>query len=216
MTAQAVFEGEAVREIAACRCCGASDLVSVFDLGQMPLSDGFVKNGTGREPTYPLDVWMCKACGLAQLKHTVAPEILFADDYPYYSSFTQTVVDNAKVNVHKAVERFHPPKDGLIVELASNDGYLLKHAAALGYKTLGIDPAKGPVDAARAAGIDTVHAFFTETLASKLAAEGQLTVRIAYNLFTQKPSGEKDDFLNWTKTSKYQQGTDYFRHNGGG
>ena len=50
----------------------------------------------------------------------------------------------------------------------------------------------------------------------KLAAEGQLTVRIAYNLFTQKPKSEKDDFLNWTKTSKYQQGTDYFRHNGGG
>ena len=50
----------------------------------------------------------------------------------------------------------------------------------------------------------------------KLAAEGQLTVRLAYNLFTQKPKGEKDDFLNWTKTSKYQQGTDYFRHNGGG
>jgi SAM-dependent methyltransferase len=173
MSAQPAFKGEAVHEIKSCRCCGGGDLVSVFDLGQMPLSDGFVKHGTGHEPTYPLEVWMCRSCGLAQLKHTVAPEILFADDYPYFSSFTQTVVDNAKVNVHEAVERFNPPKDGLIIELASNDGYLLKHAAALGYKTLGIDPAKGPVEAARNAGIDTVHAFFTEGLALKLAGEGK-------------------------------------------
>lgn len=173
MNAPANFKGEAVQTIKTCRCCGSAELVSVFDLGQMPLSDGFVKHGTGKEPTYPLEVVMCKTCGLAQLRHTVAPEILFADDYPYFSSFTQTVVDNAGVNVAEAIERFNPPKDGLIIELASNDGYLLKHAAAKGFKTLGIDPAKGPVEAARKAGIDTIHAFFTEALAKQLAGEGK-------------------------------------------
>jgi SAM-dependent methyltransferase len=158
--------------IRACRGCGASNLESVFDLGSMPLSDGFAKSGTDADPCFPLEVLMCNGCGLAQLRHTVAPEVLFADDYPYFSSYTQTVVDNAKVNIDEALERFKPAKDALIVELASNDGYLLKHVAARGFKTLGIDPALGPVEAARKAGIETVHAFFSTAVAEKLAAEG--------------------------------------------
>jgi SAM-dependent methyltransferase len=159
--------------ISACRGCGAGALVSVFDLGMMPLSDGFSRRGSAPDPTYPLEVVMCEDCGLAQLRHTVAPEILFADDYPYFSSFTRTVVENAKDNVDEAIARLAPPKDGLIVELASNDGYLLKHVTARGYTALGIDPALGPVEAARNAGIETVHAFFTEKLADELARTGR-------------------------------------------
>lgn len=166
------MNGMPFEAIAACRGCGASNLKSVFDLGAMPLSDGFAKSSTDADPRFPLEVLMCNGCGLAQLRHTVAPEVLFADDYPYYSSYTQTVVDNAKVNVDEALERFKPAKDALIVELASNDGYLLKHVAARGFKTLGIDPARGPVEAARKAGIETVHAFFSNAVAEQLAAEG--------------------------------------------
>lgn len=158
--------------INACRCCAANRLVSVFDLGQMPLSDGFLPSASEPDATFPLEVLMCGACGLAQLRHTVAPEILFAADYPYYSSYIQTVVDNAKDNVDEAIARFAPGSDALVVELASNDGYLLKHVAARGIRTLGIDPALGPVKAAREAGIETVHAFFTDTLAKDLARKG--------------------------------------------
>jgi len=163
----------AFRAITACRCCGSSNLVSVFDLGQMPLSDGFSKSGGTPDPLFPLEVLMCKICGLAQLRHTVAPEVLFDDVYPYFSSYIQTVVDNAKANVDEAIARFKPAKDALVIELASNDGYLLKHVAAHGIRTLGIDPARSVVEAARKSGIDTMHAFFTEALAIELAKEGK-------------------------------------------
>lgn len=130
-------------------------------------------DNAGPDPRYPLEVLVCNACGLAQLRHTVAPEALFDDDYPHFSSYSQTVVDNARANVEQALARFAPPPDALVVEIASNDGYLLKHVAARGFRTLGIDPASGPVAAARAAGIETLHAFFTEALAAELAASGR-------------------------------------------
>ena len=95
---------------------------------------------------------MCAGCGLAQLRHTVAPDALFGDDYFYFSSYTQTVLDNAGANVEAALARFRPGPDALVVELASNDGYLLKQVAARGFRVLGIDPAPHPVEAARAAG----------------------------------------------------------------
>ena len=104
--------------ISACRCCGGTDLASVFDMGLMPPSDGFSRSASAADPTYPLEVLMCEGCGLAQLRHTVAPEALFGDDYFYFSSYTQTVLDNAKANVEAALARFEPGPDALVVELA--------------------------------------------------------------------------------------------------
>lgn len=164
---------EACRPITACRCCGGADLHSVFDMGPMPPSDGFSRSATEPDATYPLEVLVCSGCGLAQLRHTVAPDLLFGGDYFYFSSYTQTVLDNARENVEAALARFRPGPDDLVVELASNDGYLLKQVAARGHRVLGIDPAPHPVEAARAAGIETVHAFFTEALAEGLEAEGR-------------------------------------------
>ncbi|WP_270935656.1 class I SAM-dependent methyltransferase [Falsiroseomonas oryzae] len=160
-------------EIVACRGCGGRELASVFDLGRMPLSDGFTAEAVRPDPAWPLEVVSCVGCGLAQLRHTVAPEVLFADDYPYFSSVSRTVVDNAARNVAEAVARFRPAPGALAIELASNDGYLLRHARDAGLAVLGIDPARGPVAAARAAGIETLHAFFTEELAQHLAGQGR-------------------------------------------
>ena len=159
--------------ISACRCCGGTDLASVFDMGLMPPSDGFSRSAAEPDATYPLEVLMCEGCGLAQLRHTVAPDALFGDDYFYFSSYTQTVLDNARNNVEAALARFEPGPDALVVELASNDGYLLKQVATRGFRVLGIDPAPHPVEAARAAGVETIHAFFTEALAAELEAEGR-------------------------------------------
>jgi SAM-dependent methyltransferase len=139
----------------------------------MPPSDGFSRSATEPDPAYPLEVAMCGDCGLAQLRHTVAPEALFGDDYRYFSSYTQTVLDNAKDNVEAALARFRPAPDALVVELASNDGYLLKQVAARGFRVLGVDPAPRPVEAARAAGVETIRAFFAEALAAELEAEGR-------------------------------------------
>jgi len=163
----------ACQEITACRGCGGHRLTEVFDLGRMPASDGFTARAEGEDPSWPLQVVSCLDCGLAQLRHTVAPELLFSDSYQYFSSVIRTVVENAAANVAQAVARFRPPPGALAIELASNDGYLLRHAAAAGLSVLGIDPARGPVEAARAAGIETIHAFFTEALAARLAAQGR-------------------------------------------
>ncbi len=162
-----------VTEITGCRCCGGRSLSPVLDLGRMPASDGFSASATGPDPAWPLEVVVCEGCGLAQLRHTVAPELLFSANYRYFSSFTQTVVDNARENVDRAVARFRPPPGSLVVELASNDGYLLKHARARGLDVLGIDPSPLPVEEARKAGIETLLAFFTEDLARELAASGR-------------------------------------------
>lgn len=158
--------------ITACRGCGGSGLAGVFDLGRMPASDGFTADAVGPDPAWPLEVVCCERCGLAQIRHTVAPELLFSDDYRYFSSVTRTVVENARENVATALARFRPPPWALVVELASNDGYLLQHAAAAGMRVLGVDPARGPVEAARAAGIETIHAFFGDALARRMAGEG--------------------------------------------
>jgi SAM-dependent methyltransferase len=173
MSAATELAAETCTEIAACRGCGGRRLASVFHLGRMPASDGFTPHAEGEDPAWPLEVVSCADCGLAQLRHTVAPELLFSDAYRYFSSVIRTVVDNAAENVAQAVARFRPAPGALVIELASNDGYLLKHAKAAGLSVLGIDPARGPVEAARAAGIETIHAFFTEGLARRLAGEGR-------------------------------------------
>ena len=159
--------------VAGCRCCGSAALEPVLDLGAMPPSDAFAASAEAPDPAYPLEVAVCAGCGLAQLRHTVAPEALFSADYHYHSSYTATVVENAARAVAAALARAAPPPGALAVELASNDGYLLRHARAAGLAVLGVDPAPGPVAAARAAGIETVQDFFGEALAARLAAEGR-------------------------------------------
>jgi SAM-dependent methyltransferase len=173
MSATAEAAAPDCTEIHACRACGGGELTRVFDLGRMPASDGFTAEAVRPDPAWPLEVVCCTGCGLAQLRHTVAPELLFSDAYRYFSSVTRTVVENARENVAEALARFRPPPGALVVELASNDGYLLRHAAAAGMRVLGVDPARGPVEAAGAAGIETIHAFFGDDLARRMAAEGR-------------------------------------------
>lgn len=165
---------EHVVEIAGCRACGSPEVETFLDLGLMPLSDGLrdAHELHLNDPRYPLETAFCGGCGLVQIRHTVAPEVLFADDYPYYSSFSDALVAHAGRNVAARVAELDLGPGDLVVEVASNDGYLLQHYAARGIPVLGIDPAKGPVEAARGRGIETRHAFFTEELAQELAAAG--------------------------------------------
>ena len=157
-----------------CRSCGSARLETFLDLGAMPLSDGLRLADAMDEvdPRFPLEVAFCADCTLAQIRHTVAPEVLFADDYPYYSSFSDALIAHAKANVDARIDELGLGEDDLAVELASNDGYLLQHYVARGVGVLGIDPAKGPVEAAQSRGITTKHAFFTEDLANELSEAG--------------------------------------------
>jgi SAM-dependent methyltransferase len=161
--------------IRSCRSCGAADLEIFLSLGDMPLSDGLLapEQLAGAEPRYPLDVAFCPACALVQILETVPPEQLFAADYPYFSSFSDALLAHSAANVARRIDEQGLDEHSLVVELASNDGYLLRYYRARGIPVLGIDPAPGPVAAARAQGIDTLQAFFGRDLAARLAAQGK-------------------------------------------
>jgi SAM-dependent methyltransferase len=161
--------------ITACRSCGARELVPVLSLGALPLSDGFLTAAEldRPEPRFPLDVAFCPACGLVQILDTVPPEVLFGRDYPYFSSVSATLLAHSKAHVAERLPELPPGPDTLVVELASNDGYLLQFYREAGIACLGIDPAPGPVAAARAKGIETICAFFTLDLARDLVAAGR-------------------------------------------
>jgi SAM-dependent methyltransferase len=161
--------------IRSCRSCGAGGLEVFLSLGDMPLSDGFLApEDLGRaEPRYPLDAAFCSSCALVQILETVPPEQLFAADYPYFSSVTDTLLEHSAANVAARIEERRLDESSLVIELASNDGYLLQYYRARDIPALGIDPAPGPVAAAHARGIDTLQAFFGRELAARLAAEGR-------------------------------------------
>ena len=118
-----------------------------------------------------------------QILETVPPEVLFGADYPYYSSFSDGLLAHSRANAERLIQERRLGPRSLVVEIASNDGYLLRNFVAAGIPVLGIDPAPGPVAAAGARGIPTQQAFFTRALASRLADEGcRADVIIANNV----------------------------------
>jgi nucleoside-diphosphate-sugar epimerase/SAM-dependent methyltransferase len=162
-------------EAGRCRSCQAPGLLPILDLGAMPLSDGLLRpEDLGRiEPRFPLELALCPRCTLVQILETVPPAVLFGDDYPYFSSFSDALLAHSRANALELIERLGLGPQSLVVELASNDGYLLRNFVERGIPVLGIDPAAGPVQAARAIGVDTLHAFFTRELARQLRSEGR-------------------------------------------
>ena len=161
---------------ATCRSCGGRDLERFLDLGSAPLADRLRTEQQLRdaEPRYPLEVAYCRGCTLMQILETVPPEVLFCDDYPYFSSFSDALLKHSRENVLDLVERRRLSRDSFVVELASNDGYLLKNYVEQGIPVLGVDPAEGPAKAAERIGVPTLRTFFTAELARKLRGEGRL------------------------------------------
>jgi SAM-dependent methyltransferase len=174
-----------------CRACDSSDLEPVLAFGDMPLSDNLLtaKNlAEGDEPLYPLTVVFCRACSLMQILETVSPTIMFDDTYKYYSSNSDSIMQHSKEHAEGLIEKRGLNRESLVVELASNDGYLLRNFRDQGVPVLGIDPAPGPAQTARRAGIPTLPVFFTRELARQLRDEGrQADVIIANNVFAHVP-----------------------------
>jgi SAM-dependent methyltransferase len=172
-------------QITACRSCGSAHLVPILDLGRMPLADRLVPAAQldAPEPAYPLEVVYCQDCSLLQLTHTVEPEELFCQDYPYYSSFSPALLAHSRANALELADSRALSSDSLVVEIASNDGYLLKNFVERGIPVLGVDPADGPALAAREAGVPTWCTFFNTDTARRIRAErGQADVIIGNNV----------------------------------
>ncbi len=142
----------------------------------------------GPELTAPLDLAFCPNCTLVQITETVPPEILFGEDYPYFSSVSETVLQNSRENAHELIRSRKLDSKSLVIEPASNDGYMLRNFVEQGIPVLGIDPAKGPSQAAQKASIPTLCMFFGTDLAKQLRNEGRLAdVLIANNVLAHVP-----------------------------
>jgi SAM-dependent methyltransferase len=141
----------------------------------MPLSDGLLSEAqlAENELRFPLTVVFCPACSLVQIRETVAPEILFGADYPYFSSFSEGWLRHCRENALELVDSRKLDASSLVIEIAANDGYLLRNYVERGIPALGIDPAPGPAAAARAAGIVVREEFFGRDVAQSLVAEGK-------------------------------------------
>lgn len=159
----------------ACRSCGQTGLKLFLDLGVTPLADRLLtqKQLSENEPAFPLQVAFCPHCTLMQILETVPPETLFGDEYPYYSSFSDALLRHSRENVLNVISRRRLNKDSFVIELASNDGYLLRNYVEQGIPVLGIDPADGPAKAAEKSGVPTLNTFFTEELATELCQQGR-------------------------------------------
>ena len=158
-----------------CRSCERHGLEVFLNLGRTPLADRLLSAEQLKEPEprYPLEVAFCPNCKLVQILETVSPEVLFCDEYPYYSSFSPALLEHSKANVMDLIKTRSLNSESFAIELASNDGYLLKNYADMGIPCLGIDPAEGPAKAAEKIGVRTLITFFTNELATKLVKDGQ-------------------------------------------
>jgi len=161
--------------ITACRSCGSASLVPFLDLGTTPLADHLPSRDELDEPEHrvPLEVVFCDDCALVQITETVEPEILFCRNYPYYSSVSPALMQHFEASARSIMDNRQLGAQSLVMEAASNDGYLLRHFAESGIPVLGIDPAGGQAQAARERGVETLNTFFGLDLARQLAAEGK-------------------------------------------
>src|SRR3984957_2413609 len=152
--------------VSACRACGARLTVTMADLGLQPASNAFLENPAAfpHEKRYPLRAKVCETCKLVQLDYDVAPQELFRN-YVYFSSYSDDWLAHAAKYCEMARRRFALDARSLVVEIASNDGYLLKNFVPMDIPVLGIDPSDTVAADAEKIGVPTLVEFFGETLA---------------------------------------------------
>ena len=157
-----------------CRACGSPNRADVLAFGEMPLSNGLLTPSqlAHQEARFPLTLQFCADCSLVQIRETVDPILLFATDYPYFSSVSDAWVRHARANVLELIQKQNLGRSSLVVEIASNDGYLLRHYLEHGVRVLGIDPASGPAAVARTIGVPVREEFFGRNYAQSLVDEG--------------------------------------------
>jgi SAM-dependent methyltransferase len=165
-----------------CQFCGSGLNHTLVDLGMSPLCESFLSSEqlNQMEAFYPLHVRVCENCFLAQLEAYVSPEHIFTE-YAYFSSYADTWLKQCKAYTDQVVKRFHLNESSQVVELASNDGYLLQYFVAKNIPVLGVEPAANIAKVAIAKGVPTLNEFFGQECARKLVQQGKLADLIAAN-----------------------------------
>jgi SAM-dependent methyltransferase len=193
-----------------CRHCGAALELTVVDLGKSPLCQTVltVEQLQQAEVFYPLHVRACERCWLVQIPEFVPPEDIFTE-YAYFSAYSDSWVEHARRYVDAITERLGLDGDSLVVELASNDGYLLQHFLPKGIPVLGVEPAQNVAEAAVARGVETITEFFGTDFARVLAAErGHADLVLGNNVLAQVP--DINDFVAGVATLLAPGGTATF------
>jgi 2-polyprenyl-3-methyl-5-hydroxy-6-metoxy-1,4-benzoquinol methylase len=166
-----------------CRHCAAPLSLELIDLGSSPPSNAYLTPEmlSAPEKTYPLRIMVCERCWLVQTLDFAQADELFSSEYAYFSSFSTTWLQHAEHYVAGMVDRFGLDSTSHVVEIASNDGYLLQYVKARGIPCTGIEPTASTARAAREKGIETIEAFFGAEFGARLAAEGKQADLIAAN-----------------------------------
>lgn len=180
-----------------CRSCGAELRKEIIDFGAMPISNALLRSEdvASGEMFYPLRVMACEACHLVQLAEGLPASVHFHDRYTYFSSFSTSWLAHCEAFVDQTIQRFSLQPGHLVVEVASNDGYLLNFFQKRGLKTVGIEPSENVAIAARKKGIMTENSFFGSETAKRLAATGlRPKLMVANNVFAHVP--DLNDFTS--------------------
>ena len=177
-----------------CRGCLGNNLFSALDLGDLPIANELLLNSESQIEKFPLHLRVCSDCGLGQVADVVTPERIFRD-YRYLSSMSTTFLNHASDFVNQRVqEGLFSPGDW-VLEIASNDGYLLKNFLSKGIRAIGIEPAMNVAEISRGLGIETISEFFSSLLANELVAKyGYPKLIIANNVMAHVP--DLRDFIN--------------------
>jgi SAM-dependent methyltransferase len=182
-----------------CRLCGTPLRRTFVDLGLSPLCETYPGPDEldQMEPFHPLRVYVCEECLLVQLREYVSPVEIFRE-YPYFSSYSTSWLEHARRFAERTANELALGEESLVVELASNDGYLLQYFRERGVPVLGIEPARNVARAAREKGIDTIDEFFGRALGVRLAEEGrQADLVVANNVLAHVP--DIHDFVGGVK-----------------
>ena len=177
-----------------CRGCNGPDLFSALNLGDLPIANELWANINQTLESFPLHLRICNACGLGQVEDVVTPIRLFGD-YRYLSSTSTSFIEHARQYVNSVVENLKISKSDWILEIASNDGYLLRNFVEIGVQVLGIEPAKNVAKIATDAGIPTINEFFSVQIAKSIFDKmGHPKLIIANNVMAHVP--DLQDFIS--------------------
>lgn len=186
-----------------CRFCTRQLKYTFCDLGMSPLSNSYIKqeNKDKMEPFFPLHAYVCESCKLVQLEEFETPENIFTD-YAYFSSYSPSWLEHAKQYTNMMMERFELDTQHQIIEIASNDGYLLQYFKQRGMSVLGIEPAANVAQVALSKGIDTLVKFFGVSTAKTLERKGDLI--LGNNVLAHVP--DLNDFVAGLKVALADSG----------
>ena len=191
-----------------CRHCAASLAVKFLDLGFAPPSNAYLSAGdlSAPEQYYPLRLWVCERCWLVQTEDFARADDMFNADYAYFSSTSSSWLQHAARYAQDMTRRLALSDKSFVIEVASNDGYLLKNFVAAGIPCLGIEPTAGTAAAAEAQGVPVLREFFGEVLGTRLAGESRQADLIAgNNVFAHVP--DINDFTRGLKAALKPGGT---------